>query len=492
MHDYDLASLQSMADSIVLVPAVEESKWVERKWDRWFQAKIEKTYKGILKKGDEVTVEVSGYRMNGLFSRTPFEGKDKPEWMLLFLDVPQGNGDRRPVASGMKLIRKDGVWGFKQRNNPGPYEAVPMSRERGTKEEREKPYLFADLEADLKEAEAHVKEFEDLLSILETPRRNASLLDFLRREPERLGGEAWDSRGSDLMDQAVRKIAEAGEPESCFAAIPLAGLRSFELSCAMKSKDGRDFLLLKLPTHVNAPSERLRALEVLKDRRFNDGGLGGATFDAGIIEKLGGLVGDPDRDVRIAAARALQACSTVSGEIIPGNPNLPRQGFAWSSILGLGALEKAFGTERDGFARYVQAAAVAEIAGPDVYTRLTGDTVGIACGLEMHEGSNATRGQRWISASYLWCSEARVALRKVVRILERFDPDGRVVEEVRKPWEGKDIDFDSQGSQGHFGWNFQREPSWAAGRWRLHLEAETVEEKPRPWKSFPVEFVLNE
>jgi hypothetical protein len=220
MLHYDLSSLVSMSDAVVLAEHGQE-----RKLTPYVSAttyKIKKVYMGTLAAGKSIEILDDGYSMDHPLSldvALPAPDKDR----VLFIgkidaaglptDLKKSNPPSWSVVpSGMRIMISGQVYRFEQFSNPGLYQPTPQGRDPYDVRD-ELPVAvgvsLATFEADLEKAMERAKAFSGALKQTDKSKRNAQLLEVLAAcdpihplTPYRYGFHGFfaDAIGQDVLE----------------------------------------------------------------------------------------------------------------------------------------------------------------------------------------------------------------------------------------------------------------------------------------------------
>lgn len=187
LYSYDLDSLAFMSPDIVEAKAVRSFTGSHNLL--LFEMKITAVHKGGMKVGDSVTVAAMDfYRLAKLFESNDHEADALTghEFFLFLVkaksafafEVPENANIYMTVPSGLKLVSSQGVKGFRQMENPGPYR-VEYENPQGKKS-------FPSLDEFREKLKAGIKKSDGIAERLKTlalPKDAPWVLQVLRERP---------------------------------------------------------------------------------------------------------------------------------------------------------------------------------------------------------------------------------------------------------------------------------------------------------------------
>jgi len=304
MRHTDLASLALESDDIVLARRVGDRDGGSH--TVLSDHVVTKVYAGTLGVGATVTLDYGVYALAPLWGWGPRDGgaPKMNDEVVLFLVRPSATNGYAPAPGGYWLAQSglrvafDGeVYRFEQRNNPGPFEPVPQGRDPfdvlGDPRGGTRGVPLAVFEMDLAKAIARAKDIRDALDQMRDHQGRARLLDLLGPESDddalfaRMSAGFYEDEAASMI---LRKIALEKDPALFLDAIVRARGRVdlFGVRSAFSAED----LIAEARSAKRTVPERIAAIEYVHAQALDK------VDDAAVIA----LLGDPDADVRAAAA----------------------------------------------------------------------------------------------------------------------------------------------------------------------------------------------
>jgi hypothetical protein len=167
LTNYDLASLYEMGSDVIEATELSYS-------ETEMKVQVERVYKGELKPGAKIDILHNSYRRELWpdVSSTTIQPFGEPKTYTpkklevintwLFLQKAEKINTYTPVPSGIILIRKSDVLGYKQQNNPGPY-FLRIQKQEYLNLKNNEPYTVKELRMDLEQAIKKVEKFHQIL-----------------------------------------------------------------------------------------------------------------------------------------------------------------------------------------------------------------------------------------------------------------------------------------------------------------------------------------